>query len=249
MSSGQWAGVGGTQAQDVNNSGDIVGWYGASDGTHGFLYSGGTYTALTHSAAGTVNTFAEGINNQGQIVGYYQDADLHYHGFVYNEGSYINFDVSAVTPANETDYGGTFLTGITDSGEIVGYFYNSQGAGAFEISLNDILPDVAPVVTVPTVPLSTFSKQGFFDNQFSLTGLSVNDIDAGNAPITVTLAAAHGTLVVRNDVVDGLTAADIAGNGSGYVKLTGSQAAIDATLAATSSVMYRVFRTSSASTP
>jgi probable HAF family extracellular repeat protein len=70
-----------TFAEGINNKGDVVGWYngnvagyknptpGLSD--HGFLYSGGVYTAINDPSA-TIGTFAQSINNKGQIVGFYQ---------------------------------------------------------------------------------------------------------------------------------------------------------------------------------
>src|SRR5437763_17061081 len=65
-----------TQAFGINASGQIVGQYtDASNHTHGFLYSNGTYTTLDDpSASATGGTFALGINDLGQIVGVYGDA-------------------------------------------------------------------------------------------------------------------------------------------------------------------------------
>jgi len=79
QSSGQ-----GTRAQGINDQGQIVGFYVDSSGaTHGFLYSGGTYTTLD-DPLGTGGTFAQGINDQGQIVGYYIDSSNTLHGFLYS---------------------------------------------------------------------------------------------------------------------------------------------------------------------
>ena len=70
-----------TFAEGINNKGDVVGWYTGSvagynnpnPGNHGFLYSGGVYTAINDPSA-TVNTYAQGINNKDQIVGFYENA-------------------------------------------------------------------------------------------------------------------------------------------------------------------------------
>jgi len=91
----------------------------------------------------------------------------------------------------------------------------------------------APVNTVP----GTLSANE--DTNKQITGLAVNDVDAGSADITVTLAVASGKITVLAGVSGGLAAGDIAGNGTGSVTLTGSQAEINATLAATSGVIYR----------
>jgi uncharacterized membrane protein len=69
---------GGIFAQGINDASQVVGYYGGFDnptnptvGTYGFLYSGGTFTALNDPLASPPATFAYGINNAGQIVGYY----------------------------------------------------------------------------------------------------------------------------------------------------------------------------------
>src|SRR5262245_14279555 len=75
-----------TTAYGINSSGQIVGSYrDVSGATHGYLYSGGTYTTLDVPAA-TV-TEARAINDLGQIVGTYTDAGGT-HNFLYSGGSY-----------------------------------------------------------------------------------------------------------------------------------------------------------------
>ena len=59
-----------TFAEGINNKGDVVGWYNGSvagyinpnPGSHGFLYSGGVYTAINDPSA--TDTLAQGINNK-----------------------------------------------------------------------------------------------------------------------------------------------------------------------------------------
>lgn len=74
------------------------------------------------------------------------------------------------------------------------------------------------------------------DDYTVINGISVQDQDAGSAPVQVTLAVGHGVLYVDEVAENGLTAADISGNGEASVTLTGSIAAINATLA--SGVLY-----------
>ncbi len=65
----------------VNNQGQIVGAYLDSNGIeHGFVYSGGVFTALA-DPLGTTGTDAYGINLTGQIVGKYSDSSHVLHGF------------------------------------------------------------------------------------------------------------------------------------------------------------------------
>jgi probable HAF family extracellular repeat protein len=103
----------GTFAQDINNAGQIVGYYTGSGGiVHGFFFSGGTYTTLD-DPLGTRGTYATGINNAGQIVGYFIDVNGGIHGFVYSGGAYTTIDDPSAT-------GGTYVYGINDVGQIVG---------------------------------------------------------------------------------------------------------------------------------
>ena len=62
------AASGNTLANGVNVSGQIVGSFG---GSHGFLYSGGTFTTV--DVPGASSTAAYGISASGQIVGSYTD--------------------------------------------------------------------------------------------------------------------------------------------------------------------------------
>lgn len=90
-----------------------------------------------------------------------------------------------------------------------------------------------PVNTLP----SQFTAQE--DTALSLSGLSVHDIDAGSGQITVSLQVQHGTLTVRDDVGGGLSSSQIQYGGAGrQVLLSGTQAQINATLAATNGLSY-----------
>jgi probable HAF family extracellular repeat protein len=57
-----------TMARGINNNGQIVGYYGDGASTHGFLYTGGSYTILTHPVISD-HTNPQSINDVGQIVG------------------------------------------------------------------------------------------------------------------------------------------------------------------------------------
>ncbi|HYJ53196.1 MAG TPA: cadherin domain-containing protein, partial [Allosphingosinicella sp.] len=70
----------------------------------------------------------------------------------------------------------------------------------------------------------------------AVTGLSVSDVD--NASLTVTLAVGRGTLAIDTGVPGGVTAGQVTGNGTGTVTLTGTQSAINTTLAAATGVAY-----------
>jgi probable HAF family extracellular repeat protein len=71
-----------TYAFDINNDGQIVGFFDTPTGdTNGFLYTGGAFTdiAIPHSSIDLPDTFPLGINNLGQVVGYGL-GDLEYFG-------------------------------------------------------------------------------------------------------------------------------------------------------------------------
>src|SRR5580658_4974717 len=56
-----------TQAFEINNTGQIVGYYTNGSGTYGFLDSSGVFSTI--SVPGSIYTDAFGIANSGQIVG------------------------------------------------------------------------------------------------------------------------------------------------------------------------------------
>src|SRR5205807_2545796 len=75
----------GTLAYGINASGQVVGSYNDNigGGTHGFLYSGGTYTTLDVPDAGANGTtVAQSINGLGQIAGYYNNGAGIAFGFI-----------------------------------------------------------------------------------------------------------------------------------------------------------------------
>src|SRR5262249_57963700 len=80
---------GGTIANGINGTGEIVGSYATGGGmivftAQGFLLSGGTYTTIDDPLA-TNGTIANGINASGQIVGFYSNATGH--GFLLSGGT------------------------------------------------------------------------------------------------------------------------------------------------------------------
>ena len=61
-----------TNANGINDSGQIVGNFDDASGDHGFLLNNGIYTEL--DVPGATFTVANGINDSGQIVGNFNDA-------------------------------------------------------------------------------------------------------------------------------------------------------------------------------
>jgi probable HAF family extracellular repeat protein len=59
----------------------LVGYYGVSGVTSGFLYQNSTLTTLQFP--GSTSTVAIGVNRGGQVVGYFTDGTGHNHGFLW----------------------------------------------------------------------------------------------------------------------------------------------------------------------
>ncbi len=103
----------------------------------------------------------------------------------------------------------------------------ANGGMDLDPSPNTLTFNIAPINDAPqnTVPAAQNTAFGI---PLAIAGLSVSDIDAGNASLTVTLAVVSGTLNAGT-VVGGAT---IATNGTSSITLSGSQAAVNLTLGA-----------------
>ncbi|HLJ91598.1 MAG TPA: hypothetical protein VKU02_00260 [Gemmataceae bacterium] len=135
----------GTSAQAINGSGQIVGAYTTTVSNLGFLYSGGSYQALSGPAYG-INSYgqivggfglyangtytplnlpglANGINDTGDIVGTFPGANNQNHGFLYHNGRSLTMDVPGAL--------NTYADGINNAGQIAGYYVDAGGEHAF----------------------------------------------------------------------------------------------------------------------
>ena len=93
--------------------------------------------------------------------------------------------------------------------------------GSYELTLNH-----PPANSVPG------AQSLEANHSLAITGLSVADPDAGAGPINVALSVGHGTLALA-----ALGGAGVAGSGTSAVQITGTLAAINATLAG-SNIVY-----------
>jgi uncharacterized membrane protein len=105
-----------TVANDVNEDGDIVGYFYIATVAHGFLLSEGVFTTIDFPGATLTGAF--GINSRGDIVGLYQDASG-FHGFLLRDGSFTSIDVPGATY--------TEAWGINDRGDITGDYDDDTG--------------------------------------------------------------------------------------------------------------------------
>jgi probable HAF family extracellular repeat protein len=113
-----------TAAQDINNSGQVVGDFPDAKGTHGFVYleNVGVFTTSLDHPPSTV-TVLRGINNGGQIVGGYVDGQGHEHPFLYMASTLHPILIPGATSAS--------ANGINDRGQVVGNFQSAKGAQSF----------------------------------------------------------------------------------------------------------------------
>jgi hypothetical protein len=131
-------------AQGINNRGQVVGFYAGNDGNvHGFMANtrgvrGGTITGtaiadpkipVVSGEPGATFVFSQilGINDKGIAVGYYGDSTTSQHGFLYNThtGQYTFLDDPSEAFDNGVEV--TQITGITNSGEITGFYSDANG--------------------------------------------------------------------------------------------------------------------------
>ena len=131
-------------AQGINNKGLVVGFYvGVDAQVHGFIASqkaarNGVLTGNqiadptipnVPGEPGATFVFSQvlGINDKGIAVGYYGDSTTSQHGFLYNThtGQYTFLDDPSEAFSNGVEV--TQITGITNSGEITGFYSDANG--------------------------------------------------------------------------------------------------------------------------
>lgn len=103
-----------TSALGINDFGTVVGSYIDSNGWHGFLYNGVTYSSFDYPGLHA----ATGINNSGTIVGY--DFSYPSHGFVKDGETYTSFDYPSATQATQA-------WDINNAGTVVGVYNDLTG--------------------------------------------------------------------------------------------------------------------------
>jgi probable HAF family extracellular repeat protein len=120
---------GGTEANGINNSGQVVGFHGPTTlgVAPGYLYSGGSFTSIS-AMPNAFTSAAYGINDAGQIAGTSELTSGSYYpypsgswppeGFLYSGGSF-----TPLAPPNSYD---SAASGINNAGQIVGGFANAS---------------------------------------------------------------------------------------------------------------------------
>ena len=96
-------------------NGQFGGEYAINNGSiaYGFL-STGNHHYTTIEVPGAPYTVVSALNSKGEVVGDYEDTNRVEHGFLYVNGTYYTIDYP--------NSGGGSITGISETGSIVGYY-------------------------------------------------------------------------------------------------------------------------------
>jgi uncharacterized membrane protein len=109
------------EAVDINNRGEIVGFYNDDDGvtTTGYLRTRqGRFVDI--NVPGSLATGPLKLNDRQQVVGLYVDAGGAVHGFLCDDGQFATIDVPGATA--------TGVLGINDRKQMVGFYVDAGGA-------------------------------------------------------------------------------------------------------------------------
>ncbi len=125
------------------------------------------------------------------------------------------------------------------SSRTVEFTFNDNGGtanGGVESTTSTVDLTVLPAAEIDAGPAASGSE----DLPIPLSGVVIDGLadDPSSDVITVRLSVDHGTLALDTAVPGGVAAGDIVGNGTGFVVVTGTQDAINATLAAPGSLTY-----------
>ena len=142
--------------------------------------------------------------------------------------------VGTIIIAANGDY--TFTPALNFNGAVpaitytVADVFNVTDTGVLSLSLAAV--NDAPVNTIP----ATYSVvEG---STLAVAGVSLAEVDAGSAPIQVTLGVEKGILNLLATVPGGVTAAQMVGNGTDTIVINATQAQINATLAALNGLTF-----------
>jgi probable HAF family extracellular repeat protein len=124
-----------TQAQGINDKGQIVGTYLDTGGNqHGFLRTSGKYTTL--DVPGDTASDAWAINNKGLITIFAANTSGSYDSFLFNGKSYTEIDVPGATQnfvAAIDNFGDRVYTILDSSNNIHGAFFLNVKGGTYTV--------------------------------------------------------------------------------------------------------------------
>jgi hypothetical protein len=109
-------------------------WTDANGNNHGFFgFLGQKFFTFNVTIRGVTVTSTSpfGCNDEGEIVGSFTDGNGNIHGFIFVGRRFFQFDAlgSSQTPAFNVM--GTFINGVNDRGDIVGFFSDGAKVNGF----------------------------------------------------------------------------------------------------------------------
>jgi hypothetical protein len=118
-----------TQASDITDDHLVCGlWTDSNGNNHGFVARLGNNSLTSFSTFNVIikgvtasSTSAFGCNNRGEIVGNFTLAGQ-VHGFIFTHGKFFQYDPKGSSQTTVLGVQGTFINGINDEGNIVGFF-------------------------------------------------------------------------------------------------------------------------------
>ena len=123
-----------TQASDVTDREDVCGfWTDANGSNHGFFGHLGhlsTFEVEIHGVT-AASTSPFGCNDGGKIVGSFTDGTGNVHGFLFSDGRFFQFDAPGSSQTAAFGVMGTFINGVNDQGDIVGFFSDGTKVNGF----------------------------------------------------------------------------------------------------------------------
>jgi len=190
-----------TDANGINEVGEVVGSYTSAGVTHGFLLSEGVYTTL--DVPGATATTAWDINDSGQITGSYTAGGTT-HAFLWSGGAYSAFDFPGASR--------TMPRGIGDSGAIVGE-YTADG------TLHGFMVDggTFSTIDVPGASFTSYASEindsGEIVGRFDLPGTNSGYLLSGGTYTTLEFPGATSSAALgindSGDIIGGYTAGGI----------------------------------------
>ena len=169
----------------INDRGDIVGNF-VDHGSHGFLYTGGSYTQIDPGARGSL---IEGINDSGQLIGYFAQPDGRLSSFLDTAGAFtiIQFPGALKTRAEGINDNGQMVGTYDDVGYGSGFIYTNgsftsigkPGPGYFDVAdINDHGDIVGSFIDAYAAPGCIFkSGSSSFWHGFLYSGGSFTQVD------------------------------------------------------------------------
>jgi hypothetical protein len=130
-----FAGAIATQASDITNKDQVCGfWTDANANNHGFFgFLGQKFITFDVKINGVTATSTSpfGCNDEGEIVGSFTDSTGNIHGFIFVGRRFFQLDATGSSHKPAFGVMGTFINGVNDRGDIVGFFSDGTKVNGF----------------------------------------------------------------------------------------------------------------------